>query len=312
MNGEDLKFLASRASTLEDRTAVRVEELHDRIAVARRRRTASALVGAACVVVALIVAIQVVTGARNNASPDPLPTPSPAPNLSTVQPVPGTCWNVPARLLSTKKTLWFDDSTRVPCTEPHTTETAQVVELSAATIAEARREGNDLCRTYVIDYLGVDDQSWIPWGFEYFLPSQDEVSEGASWVRCDALFLETWAYDAGVRTVAMSAEGIADDPPAELWACLDQPVSEDQPFVPCDQPHALEATGTLGTLEGEYPSPAELEAATQQQCREGVPEGYAGVEVTAGWDPPAIMEQYGAIAGVCFMYHADGTPMPPR
>ena len=35
---------------------------------------------------------------------------------------------------------WFDDSARVPCTEPHTTETAQVLELSAPTIAEAKQE----------------------------------------------------------------------------------------------------------------------------------------------------------------------------
>ena len=88
----------------------------------------------------------------------------------------------------------------------------------------------------------------------------------------------------------------------------------DQPFVPCDRPHTYEATGTLGLFQQveQYPAAAELEAATQEQCRAGVPEGYADVEVTAYWDPPASFRQLGQVAGICFMHHADGTPMPPR
>ena len=243
MNGEDLRFLAERATTLDDRTAVRLEEVHDRITVARRRRTVSALAGAACLVVALVVGIQVVTGGRNNASPDPAPTPSPAPDLAATRPEPGTCWNVPAEL-ATNEDYWFDDSARVPCTEPHTTETAQVLELSAPTIAEAKQDGGDLCREYVRAYLGIDDQSWIPWASTFYLPSKAEIADGASWLRCDVVFPESWDFENRVRTVSVAAEGLADDPPDDLWACLDQPLSVDQPFVPCDRPHAYEATGT--------------------------------------------------------------------
>ena len=313
MNGEDLRFLAERATTLDDRSAVRLEEVHDRITVARRRRTVSALAGAACLVVALVVGIQVVTGGRDNASPDPAPTPSPAPDQAATQPEVGTCWNVPPRLLVAD--YWFDDSARVPCTEPHTTETAQVLELSAPTIAQAKQEGGDLCRDYVLNYVGVDGQRWIPWGSVMYLPSKAQVADGASWLRCDVVFLADWDYDSRIRTVSVAAEGLADDPPEDLWACLDQPLSKDQPFVPCDRPHAYEATMTVAGFPPpvvEYPSAAELEAATQEQCRAAVPDAYADVEVTAWWDPPAVFRELGTVAGICFMYHADGTPMPPR
>ena len=59
------------------------------------------------------------------------------------------------------------------------------------------------------------------------------------------------------------------DPPADLWACLDEhPKKSKQPFVPCDQPHQYEQTGTLAHLTAldQYPSPAELEATAQRQC----------------------------------------------
>jgi hypothetical protein len=313
MNGEDLKFLADRASTLEDRTGVRVEQVHDRIVATRRRRTVTALGGAVCLVIALVVSIQVVGGSSNRTSPEPAPSPTsnPAPGAATL-PEPGTCWNVPpADALDPD--YWFDKSDQVSCTEPHTTETAQAVELTEATIAEAS-EASDLCWDYVRIYVGVDALSWVPWWWAAYMPSKEEVAHGAAWLRCDVVFPDKWDT-IGIRATTVSAAGLADDPPAEFWACLDEPpTTQNQPFVPCDRPHAYEETGTIVFFEGpaEFPSAAELDAAVRSQCRAAVPDGYADVDLTGYWPPSSAWVAGSEIDGVCWMYHADGTPMPPR
>ena len=135
--------------------------------------------------------------------------------------------------------------------------------------------------------------NWVPWTFVGYLPSKEEVAAGASWLRCDAAFPETWAFDSA-RTTTVAAHGLAYDHPQDFWACLDQPPTKsEQPFVSCDQPHAYEQTGTLAILNGitQYPSAAELAAEARKQCRLGVPPGYRNVSVTAVWDPRSTLKQ---------------------
>jgi hypothetical protein len=209
---------------------------------------------------------------------------------------------------------YFDDSARVPCTEPHTTETALVAPLTEPTIAAAKQLAEG-CRTAVIRYVGLDaEENWIPWGWTAFMPSKEQIADGASWLRCEAAFPEAWGRSRA-RTTTLSAAGLARDIPDDFWACLDQPPTQNpQPFVPCDQPHSYEQTGTLAILRGldQYPAATELAAETQRQCRPGIPAGYADVSVTARWDPPSSLRETTSIAGPCFMFNADGQPLPAR
>ena len=229
------------------------------------------------------------------------------------EPGPGTCWTVPAASAVDPR-YWYDDSSQVPCTEPHTTETAQVLNLTEPTIAEAKELGLDLCWEYARTYIGIDPASWVPWGYAVFLPSKQEIANGASWIRCDAVFPETWDFGS-VRTTTVAAQGLADDPPADFWACFDEPPTKaEQPFVPCDQPHAYEQTGTLAILDdlAQYPTAAALATETRRQCRQGVPAERPDVSVTAAWDPRANFERNTSVAGACFIFRADGQPLPAR
>ena len=97
-----------------------------------------------------------------------------------------TCWTVPADD-AVDDDYWFDDSFKVSCTEPHTTETVSVHQLTNPTVAEAK-EMAGRCREEVIAYLGVSPDHWVHWGVRGFLPSRQEIADGASWVRCDAVF----------------------------------------------------------------------------------------------------------------------------
>ncbi len=84
MNAPDLTFLAERASTIEGRQAVRLEEVHERIRSERRRRTAMAGVAAGALIAGTIGAFLLIPEATDRPpdvveTPTPAPTPSPTP-----------------------------------------------------------------------------------------------------------------------------------------------------------------------------------------------------------------------------------------
>ncbi len=270
MNTDQLKLLAERASTLEDRTATRLPEVHERIASARRRRVVVAVAGASAAVVALVLGVQLITDAPDSNSPDPAPDS----DAGAAQPEPGTCW------MASEDDILNDDfrieSEPVPCTEPHNLETAQVVPLSEATVEQAQAD-LDACWEYVRGYVGIDPLSWIPWGLIAHLPSEEQIDAGASWMRCDAVFPTTWDFSS-VRTSTSSAADIADNPPVAWMACFDRhPDVIAQPFVPCDRPHLYEQTGMLASyprrvdlpLSGAAPGGGGPVPGTRDQARTG-------------------------------------------
>lgn len=102
----------------------------------------------------------------------------------------GTCWRLPDDAL-TDPDYWFDDSPRVPCTEPHNTETAQVLLLDEPTVDRAEELG-DVCWDEARRYVDVDLDHWVPWAPGLLLPSRQQVADGASFVRCDVFSPRTW------------------------------------------------------------------------------------------------------------------------
>jgi len=224
----------------------------------------------------------------------------------------GTCRAVPTDAVTDPD--YFDDSPKVPCSEPHTTETVKVLRLSEPTIAEAKEAtAKGACWEPVAAYLGVDSEHWVHWRSATFLPSREEIADGANWMRCDAVFP---AWDLGsVRSTTYPAAGVAVDPPAELWACLDEhPKKSEQSFVPCDQPHQYEQTGTLALLKHleQYPAAAERDAAAKLQCAYDAQVDDTNITFTAVWDPRWALRESSEIAGACFMLDKTGQPLAPR
>ena len=222
----------------------------------------------------------------------------------------GTCWTV-ASDDAVDDDYWFDDSSPVSCTEPHTSETVSVQRLPDPTVADAMTM-SDRCTEDVLDYLDISTEHWVHWEVRGFLPSRQEIADGASWVRCDAMF-PAWDYGS-VRSTTGSAAGVASDPPSDLWTCLDEhPRKPKQPIVPCDQPHRYEQTGTLATLSDldQYPTQDKLEATAQRQCAYGVPEAGEDVDFTARWDPRSALRDGTRIDGACFAFGKAGQPLAP-
>ncbi|GAA1975465.1 hypothetical protein GCM10009798_40920 [Nocardioides panacihumi] len=317
MNGPDLRFLAERASDLDDRTFERLGEVHQRIAVTRQRRRIATAVGAAGLVVALVAGLAVLDRGANRNSPTPAPHPTETANGDAgAVPAPprGTCWAVPPRLAVDQR-FSSDASEEVPCSQPHTTETVATFNVDKPTQQEA--EGRAVtCAITVGEYLNRDQSHWIPNEYAIYLPSEAQIAEGATWMRCDAYLPAQWRPSSdpdSARTIKTSLLNTGANPAPEFWACLAQPPTKDQPFVRCDRPHAYEQSGTIASLASlaSYPSAAELRAEANAECGPAVPASLAGADVTAVWQSKEDFYQ-GRVDGVCFMYHRNGDPLPPR
>lgn len=320
MNGEDLRPLAERSRALEDKTPGRLMDVHARIATARRRRRAAiALASTASVLIVLALTLVLFDTAPDTSSPDPVRTPSPsftpdptpASDAAVHRPAEGTCWAVPAKS-AYDDTYWHDDSPQVPCQQEHTTETVVVLALSEPTAREAEKRAVDMCWNYVRLYVGVDERSWIPWGMAAFLPTEEQIADGASWIRCDAVFPDLTTSEELARARTGAAAGLADDPPPDYWACSDGRPTVTEPAVPCDGPHAFEQTGRLAVLTrlDEYPTKQERETAAVQ-CESGISPRLRGYGIYIAWDPRSQFEQNGDVAGVCFVHDPHGS-LPPR
>lgn len=98
MNGEDLRFLASRADGVAGRSESRLAEVHARIATARRRRALEAVAGTSVAVVALVVGVASLTGPTGQKKDD-----GPVPPLSS---------QTPAKVV--RKIVYTDDTASIP------------------------------------------------------------------------------------------------------------------------------------------------------------------------------------------------------
>ena len=222
----------------------------------------------------------------------------------------GTCRNVPPKGFA--RDYWFDDSPVVPCTEPHTTETVSTELLQEATVKRAKERG-DSCWEDARVYVGVDLDHWVPWAALLYLPSREQVAAGARWLRCDVGFPSSLAPKPSPRT--FSAVDAAVKQADILLPCMDAKPQGATPSVSCSRSHKYEATGQLAWLQSldHYPSTKQQRRASDQ-CRDGLPadQQTPAFGVTAVWDPPEAFSAAGNLAGVCFVYHQDGTPLPPR
>ena len=240
---------------------------------------------------------------------DPPSDPPPPPAMKHV-PESGTCWRAPSRAFA--QDYWFDDlSTPVPCTQPHTSETVSTVELDEPTAKEAE-VFVDWCWQNVHDYIDINLDHWIPWSTLMYLPSRDQVADGASWLRCDAAFPASWGLNNNQVPVDHTARDAATEHADDLRACLDRdPRNVSQPFVDCRQPHQYESTGQLAVLDGltAYPNAKTLQREARQ-CRSGLPPGQASAEfeVRALWDPKDSFTG-GELVAACFVHRADGAPL---
>ncbi len=153
----------------------------------------------------------------------------------------------------------------------------------------------------------------MPSVFGLVLPSREQVTQGASWVRCEVLFPSDWA-GTRVAWVDFAAQNASTEHADDLWACLDaDPAKFSQPLVSCRKPHQYEETGRLAFIPqaDSYPSPQQLRQAATQ-CNDLTPEQKSrATDTTVSW-PPKEGFTPGDVIGICLLYQQDGSMLPPR
>ena len=83
--------------------------------------------------------------------------------------------------------------------------------------------------------------------------------------------------------------------------------------MPCDKPHAYEATGHMLFLEDleSYPTPRRLRAAAAD-CEVAYRDlAYKGLALHALWRPPDEMWGPDRLIGTCWASRPDGKDLPP-
>jgi hypothetical protein len=207
----------------------------------------------------------------------PSPTPQPPPEKDT-------CRRVSVEALRTI----VNDDPAVPCRRRHTVVTFHVGRIPAGardslSAADAAVEfaADRMCRRRFRDYAGGSyaDRRLSMLTPTYFLPSSQQWTLGARWVRCDV-----YAYATPTRLAdlprslqdALERERVSDD----LTRC--SPVSPSAPnfrHVACTQPHQWRAVAiqTVGEPNQRYPGRSTVQNRAQDRCEQPVRD-YLGTE----------------------------------
>ena len=223
-------------------------------------------------------------------------------------PAVGTCWQVPPAQAADRH-YWHDDSPVVPCTKPHTTETAFVYPLARAT-SDAAAEVGRRCSDYVTGYAGLSDETWIPCPPSSSFPARSRskpVRRGCA----ATFFFPADTAESTPRETSFPGHDAARRPPVGLWACLDRIPQRHHsaPYVRCEAPHRFEATGNIihAPPTSRYPTPRVRDHAARQ-CEGHLPGG-DGLVATVMWAPAL----HGIdLLGACLFHRSDGRPLPPR
>ncbi|MEJ7628950.1 MAG: septum formation family protein [Nocardioidaceae bacterium] len=214
-----------------------------------------------------VLAVVLALSAACSADDEPTPDPGRGPGT----PVVGAC-----RLLTAADIQPASNETpTVPCTSPHTSETIAVRGFRAAAVTNQSLTNGTLgnqalarCTTAWKQTLGGDTtaQHTSVAELAYYLPNQQQLSQGARWYRCDLVLGGQGGLP--LQNLTRSAAGLLDGTvPDVLRACRTTSDFVSGREVTCDRPHALRAIGTAPLPDVDaYPGTAALRAASAKGC----------------------------------------------
>lgn len=271
--------------------------------------------------VRLIAVVALVTAAgcsgpsaetADSSKPDKATAPSPT---QTAAPAPGAdaCY----QLVAADVDRAHNESTPVPCTSRHTSQTYVVDTLAAATIGDPQDIDGDAllaaaeqrCRSALPEQVGgsAKDRALSRVTFAWFVPSEAEIAKGADWVRCDVVASRD---DTDLATLPRSSKDLlAPDEALERWGiCARATAAELQAGKGqrmCAVTHNWRAVSTyrLGDADAAWPGEKSVGGRILQRCEKPVRaflDDSTGA-VTVGWLPPTSAQwAQGRRSGLCW------------
>jgi len=185
-------------------------------------------------------------------------------NASGIPPPPevGECRRPPNSLLGAND--WVDPTKPIPCSRPHTLETAEVLETGEGLTLKVARQLAPSCEAAAWTYLNMNEHV-VKLAFAVSTASPEQREAGQSWVRCDVgVYTETDA--SGLDLLRGSMHNDVGFHPERYVLCLRSPPTPDasQPFSSCEEPHQAESL-TYGFGVGNV-TRVEFEQMGRAQC----------------------------------------------
>lgn len=239
-------------------------------------------------------------------APSPTPTPPPAPSADA-------CY----RLAASAVDQAHNDSSPVPCSSRHTSQTYLVDTLDAATIGDPKDiDGDTLlataearCRSAFPGHVGGSpkDRALSRVAFAWFVPGEQEIAKGAKWVRCDVVARRD---DSALAALPRSSKDLLDpDKALERWGiCALATQNELQAGKGqrmCAVRHNWRAVSTyrLGDPDAKWPGEKSVRGDVLKRCEKPVREFLddSTGSVTVGWLPPTRAQWgQGRRSGLCW------------
>lgn len=265
----------------------------------------------------LLVAVLALSGcAAGNSADEPASESSPGASSSTTEaavkvpkaPRNGACYRLDVR--DAAKSASTADP--VPCTKPHTTKTIHVGRLGAEgkvapdfRNASVRDRLTATCNREAHAFLGGDlaDRRLSRLQVVWFAPTQQELAEGARWMRCDVLALGR--SDSLMTLPRLKMQGVLDRAAgADTFGLCGTASPGTRGFerVACGLRHSWAAISTIPISDAKrYPGVAKVRAAGDQACSDQVNARTSELKFAYGWEWPTLAQwKAGQRFGYCW------------
>ncbi|GAA4369845.1 septum formation family protein [Nocardioides caricicola] len=218
--------------------------------------------------VALLLALLVLTGCSGGSEPGSAPTPSSSPSASesTAVPPPPPPGERACYLLRYDAAVAdHNHADPVSCRREHTAATYYVGDVRIPTEQRAAQQ----CPARLDGYLGGDAEARALTMLRpvWFTPTPEEVEAGARWFRCDVVAL---AADGRLAPLTGPVEGALDRPETrDQYAMCGtaEPGSRDFRRVICARTHTWRAISVVPFSARTYPGEAAVREAGQDPCQ---------------------------------------------
>jgi hypothetical protein len=173
--------------------------------------------------------------------------------------------------------VFFNATSTVPCTQPHTSYTFAIVQLPSQVAfkgvqvenASVQTAAAGRCHQAFTRFIGGDDQTraLARLTVTYFLPRQAGFDLGARWVRCDVVALQSAK---SLADLPSKIQGFLDSPSAlTTYGVCSQGQPGSSPLVMCSKQHQYRALGAfrLGGNKAPYPGQTVIADMGTQRCK---------------------------------------------
>lgn len=223
----------------------------------------------------------------------------------------GNCYQITKKQFRQQR----DGSFPVECSKRHTGETFAVFNVSSSPTSNETDKVWRTCHARFPGYVGAA-ATLSKLDLALMLPSEDQITAGQTWVRCDVIQKEHYNARIGIPRVGSLKNALSSGVPREFRGCVKHWPKVDQAvhFTPCGQSHQAELIPEslfLGGPEAPFPGTTTSQDRSQQFCesvfQDYVPETnnyYYYYPTRASW-------KSGSHNTTCWALDVSGDGLPP-